>query len=116
VTVVGRVLGLLCGFVAAIFLLTLALINRQTVALILDPFTPNDPVISLALPFYAYLFAMLIVGVIAGGTATWLSQGKWRRIARNRTHEALRWKAEAERLSRERDAAASRRHLAIAGR
>ncbi len=114
---VGRVLGLLCGFVVAILLVTLAVINRQTVSLVLDPFTPSDPAIAIDLPFYAYWFAMLILGVVAGGVATWISQAKWRRIARHRTQEALRWKAEADRLSRERDAAAAtRKQLAIAGR
>ena len=78
---------------------------------------PQNPIVAVDLPFYAYLFAALIAGVVIGGAATWLSQGKWRRIARVRTHEALRWRAEAERLTRERDASvAERKQLAVAGR
>jgi hypothetical protein len=116
-SVVRRVVGLLIGFMAAVFMVTLAVANRHGVRLVLDPFNPQDPVVAIELPFYGYLFAMLLFGVMLGGMATWLRQGKWRRIARVRTQDATRWKAEAERLSRERDAtAATRKQLAIAGR
>ena len=62
---------------------------------------------------------MLIAGVVLGGFATWVGQSKWRRTARGRTQESIRWKAEAERLAREREAAAAAaspgKQLAIAG-
>lgn len=115
----GRILGLIIGFVAAVFLVTLAVANRHLVRLVLDPFNPESPVVSIDLPFYAYLFAMLIAGVVLGGFATWVGQSKWRRTARGRTQELIRWKAEAERLAREREAAAAAaspgKQLAIAG-
>ena len=43
---------------------------------------------SLVLPFYAYLFGTLLIGVLLGGTAMWLSQARWRRTARRRAAEA----------------------------
>ena len=101
---IGRALGLLFGFIAAVFLVTLAVANRHTVRLVLDPFDPLDPVLVAELPFYAFLFAMLILGVVMGGIATWMSQSRWRRLARLRGQDAARWRAEAERLTRERDA------------
>jgi uncharacterized integral membrane protein len=101
--VLRRFLWLLVAFPIAIVLTTLAVINRHPVRLILDPFRPDDPVISLVGPLYAYLFAALFVGVIIGGTAAWMAQGRWRRVARRRAAEAIRWQAEADRLSRERD-------------
>lgn len=101
---IGRIVGLLFGFVAAVFLVTLAVANRHAVRLVLDPFDPLDPVLAIDLPFYAYLFAMLIAGVVLGGIATWMSQSRWRRLARTRGQDAARWRAEAERLTRERDA------------
>lgn len=114
---IGRMAGLIAGFVIAVLLVTLAVANRHGVRLVLDPFNPQNPVLSLELPFYGYLFGMLILGVVLGGTAMWLSQGKWRRMARVRTVELLRWKGEAERLTRERDADVSeKRRLAVAGR
>jgi uncharacterized integral membrane protein len=118
--VLGRIIGLIIGFIAAIFLVTLAVANRHAVKLVLDPFNQENPVLSAELPFYAYLFAMLIGGVILGGFATWMGQSKWRRTARGRTQDSIRWKAEAERLARERELAANSsagpsRQLAIAG-
>jgi uncharacterized integral membrane protein len=113
----GRVLGLLIGFLCAILLVTISVANRHAVRLSLDPFDPQNPLVAIVLPFYAYVFAALIAGIVLGGASTWLSQGKWRRIARNRTQEALRWRAEAERLIRERDASVvERKQLAAAGR
>jgi hypothetical protein len=35
-----------------------------------------------------------------------MTQSRWRRTARRRAQEALRWQAEADRLARERDQAA----------
>ncbi|PPD28626.1 MAG: hypothetical protein CTY20_09205 [Hyphomicrobium sp.] len=120
-----RVVLLLVTFPAAALLITLAIANRHAVRLVLDPFRPEAPAISLVLPFYAYIFGTLMIGVLLGGTAVWLGQGRWRRTARNRSQEAMRWQAEADRLARERDAtisaqprdAASRgKQLAVAGR
>ena len=112
----GRIITLIVGFIAAVFLVTLAVANRHSAKLVLDPFNPENPVVSLELPFYAYLFAMLIAGVVLGGVATWMGQSKWRRTARGRTQESIRWKAEAERLARQHEAAAAAggKQLAIA--
>src|SRR5262245_20549897 len=94
---------LLVAVPVAIVLITLAVANRHGVRLVLDPFRPDDPVLSLVLPFYAYLFAALFMGVLIGGSAAWLAQSQWRRAARRRAAEAVRWQAEADRLTRERD-------------
>jgi len=40
--------------------------------------------LTLALPVYAGIFVAAFFGVIAGGTVCWLSQGRWRRLARQR--------------------------------
>ena len=108
----GRIVGLIIGFIGAVFLLSLAVANRHPAKLVLDPFNPENPVLSIeTIPFYAYLFAMLIIGVILGGFATWIGQGKWRHAADVRTREAIRWRAEAERLTREHEAAVAAGHL-----
>lgn len=99
-----RILTILFGFPLAVVLTGLAVANRQAVPLNLDPLRPESPAIApLVLPFYAYLLLALIVGVAIGGLATWLSQSKFRQMARVRSVEARRWQAEADRLSRERD-------------
>ena len=97
-----RIVWFLVAFPVAILLITLAVANRHGVRLVLDPFRPDEPVISLVLPFYAYLFGALLVGVVIGGAATWMTQARWRRSARRRAAEAQRWQAEADRLRRER--------------
>jgi hypothetical protein len=105
--VLQRIVWFVLAFPAAIVLVTLAVINRHGVRLILDPFRPADPVLSVVLPFYVYLFGVLMVGVLIGGLTTWLTQTRWRRIAQRRALEAQRWQAEADRLQRDRD-----KHLA----
>lgn len=98
-----RVFRLLLAFPAALFLITLAVSNRHAVKLVLDPFRPENPALSLVLPFYAYIFAALVAGVLLGGASTWFGQGHWRKTARTRAQDAMRWRAEADRLTRERD-------------
>lgn len=102
--VLRRIGGLILGFIALVLLVTLGVVNRQPVRMKLDPFRPEDPAIWLDLPLYLFLFGALIIGALLGGGATWLSQGKWRRMVRQRTQDSLRWRGEAERLLRERDA------------
>ncbi len=112
-----RIVWLLIALPAGLLLVTLAVANRHEVRLTLDPFRPEAPVLSLVLPFYAYLFGALLVGVLLGGTAMWLSQARWRRSARMQGKAAVRWQAEADRLTRERDAqaAAGPKRLAASG-
>lgn len=110
-----QIIWLLLGFPAVLLLVTLAVINRHQVRLVLDPFKPEAPVVSLSMPFYYYLFGALVLGALLGGLVTWFSQGQWRRRARNRAQDAVRWQAEAERLARERDLdLMSRKQLTVA--
>jgi hypothetical protein len=99
-----RIVWLLIALPAGLLLGTLAVVNRHEVRLVLDPFQPDTPVLSLVLPFYVYLFGTLLLGVVLGGTAVWLTQGRWRRSARVHGKSAVRWRAEVDRLTRERDA------------
>jgi hypothetical protein len=90
-------------------LAAVGLANTQDVRLALDPFRPDDPALSLVLPFYAWLLAALILGVLIGGMATWASQAHWRRSAVRSEMETQRWKAEADRLGRDRRLASTGR-------
>jgi len=106
--VIRRIVIGLLAIPVGVLLITLAVANRHAVRLVLDPFRPENPVVSAVLPFYAFLFGTLIIGVIIGGIATWIAQSHWRRAARRRSQEAARWKAEADRLTRERDQSVAR--------
>jgi hypothetical protein len=107
--VLKRIVTILIAFPAAAALVTLAIANRHAATLVLDPFNPTAPLVSVSLPFYIYLFAALILGVILGGLATWFGQARWRRQARMQTAESRRWQTEADRLARERDASVADR-------
>lgn len=102
-----RIVSLLVAFPLGVVLVAIAVSNRQHVALILDPFKPENPALSVELPLYAYLIGALVVGVILGGIATWMGQRRWRQTARVQGQRAVRWQAEADRLARERDAGLS---------
>ena len=65
-----------------VILVAFAVANRQTVTVSFDPFSSSAPAYSLTLPLFAVIFVVLILGVIVGGFAAWLVQGKWRRRAR----------------------------------
>jgi hypothetical protein len=95
--VLRRIVGLVVIVPTALLLVTLAVANRHSVRLILDPFRPADPIIFINLPFYVYLLCALLIGVAIGGAATWLTQARWRRSARRRGVEAEHWHAEADR-------------------
>lgn len=72
----------------AIVAVALSVANRHDVALSLDPFNAADPAVAIAMPLYALVFAAIAVGIVIGGVATWLGQGRWRRQARRLKHEA----------------------------
>ena len=99
-----KIIWLLVAFPAAVLVVTLAVANRHEARLVLDPFDPQTPTLYLEMPFFIYLFAALLTGIVLGGVATWMTQSKWRRTARQHLQDAHRWKAEADRLARERDA------------
>lgn len=71
-----------------------AVANRHFVTVSFDPFNSRDPSIALAMPLFAVIILVAILGVLAGGIATWLRQGYWRRAAR--LHEADARQARAE--------------------
>ena len=112
-----RFLRVLIALPVAVLLVTLAVANRHGVRLVLDPFRSDEPMLFLVLPFYAYLFGALLLGVIIGGLTVWRTQARWRRTARRRAAEAQRWRAEADRLTRERQAqTGASRYLEAASR
>ena len=65
-----------------VVLIVLSVANRQPVTLRLDPFNDVDPALSVSLPFFGFLFAALLVGMIVGAVATWFGQGRHRKAAK----------------------------------
>ena len=66
----------------AVVMIAFAMANRQPLTVSFDPFSAGEPAASVTLPLFALIFLLLIVGVVIGGVASWLRQGKWRGSAR----------------------------------
>jgi MFS superfamily sulfate permease-like transporter len=105
--VLRRIVRFVVAVPAVVVLVALGVANIHDVRLALDPFRPDDPALSIVLPFYVWLLTALTIGVVVGGLATWMTQATWRRSARRQDAEAQRWHAEADRLHRERELEAS---------
>jgi uncharacterized integral membrane protein len=64
--------------------LVFALANRQNVVVSFDPFNSGDiPSPQIVLPLFIVLIGATMVGVLLGGFATWLRQGRFRKAARD---------------------------------
>ncbi|MGY3619661.1 lipopolysaccharide assembly protein LapA domain-containing protein [Bradyrhizobium sp. USDA 10063] len=77
-----------------LFFIIFAVANRHLVTVSFDPFNSTTPTVAITLPLFLVLIIMAILGVIAGGIATWFRQHRWRRAARQ--HEADARQARAE--------------------
>jgi uncharacterized integral membrane protein len=75
-----------------------AVANRHFVTVSFDPFNTRDPSISVTMPLFAVIIGVAILGVVAGGTATWFRQRHWRRAARQREAEARQTQAQLAEL------------------
>ena len=71
-----------------------AVANRHFVTVSFDPFNSVDPAVAVSLPLFVVIIAVAILGVAAGGMATWLRQRHWRRAARQYEADARRARAE----------------------
>ncbi len=80
----------------ALALLAFAAANRAPVTVSLDPLNPVAPALSFAVPLFALSFAILILGVLIGGVAAWLRQGRHRRQARQQQGEIRQLRREIE--------------------
>jgi uncharacterized integral membrane protein len=78
----------------AVIIIAFAVANRQHVTVLLDPFNPERPAASFTVPLFMLVIAILILGVVIGGSATWLSHGRWRRAARRFEREVHELRSE----------------------
>ena len=72
-----------------------AVANRHPVTVSFDPFNSADPSVAVTLPLFVVIVAVAILGVVAGGSATWFRQRRWRRAARQHEADARRARGEA---------------------
>ena len=85
---VNRVVLVVILVPLAVILIALAVANREMVAFTVDPFNPGNPALTLTLPLFVFLFLALALGMIVGSLATWVRQGRYRKLARRHGAEA----------------------------
>jgi uncharacterized integral membrane protein len=93
---VKKIAGWLVLVPLSVILIGFALANRQLVSLNFNPFNPTTGLAApgAGVPMFLVLYAVLLVGVVLGGLATWLAQGPHRQRERH-------WRREAQQLTRE---------------
>ena len=79
-----------------IILITLAVTNRQPVTIGVPPYVGDAPFVSFSMPLFALVFGAILFGILIGSFATWLRQGKHRKMARERKVEATQWHFQAD--------------------
>ena len=77
-----------------IIFIIFAVANRHLVTVSFDPFNSVTPTVAVTLPLFVVIIAVAMLGVLAGGMASWFRQGKWRRAARQHEAEAHRVRAQ----------------------
>ena len=85
----------------AVLLVAFTVANRHMIVVSFDPFGGDQPAIALEMPLFLLVFVCLLAGVVAGGVATWFSQGVWRKEARSNRSEVKQARREADQLRRE---------------
>jgi uncharacterized integral membrane protein len=93
-TKLKRIVSLVVFVPLGIVLIVLAVANRQIVTLALNPFRPEDSVLSLSAPFFLFLILAVFLGMAIGAIVTWLNQGRYRRQARVEAREAVKWQGQ----------------------
>jgi uncharacterized integral membrane protein len=84
----------LLAIVLGLFFVIFAVANRHLVTVSFDPFNSTTPTVAITLPLFLVLIIVAILGVVAGGTATWFRQHHWRRAARQHEADARQTRAE----------------------
>jgi uncharacterized integral membrane protein len=80
----------------ALAIVMFAVANREIVTVSFDPFDSANPALSLRVPLFLLIFALVGLGVLVGGVAAWLRQHKWRARARRAEVDVSRLRAELD--------------------
>src|SRR5262249_26813832 len=97
---IRRIVTALILLPLAIVVISFAVANRQSVVVSFDPFDQAHPAFTRALPLYLLMLMLLIGGVLGGGVAAGLRQGKWPRPGRHADAQARELRAEVDHLKR----------------
>lgn len=92
------VLKLLVVVPLALLAMLFAIANKSVVSVSLDPFSADKPAYMVQMPVFVLIFSVLMVGIVVGGVASWLAQGKVRRSQRLLRRQAQDLRSQTERL------------------
>lgn len=101
-----KIVNVLVLIPLAVVFVVFAVANRHLVTVSFDPFNTVDPSIAVTLPLFVVLILVAILGVVAGGVATWFGQRHWRRAARRLEADARAIRLQLDDLRAERAQAA----------
>ncbi len=82
----------------ALAIVLFSVANRAPVPVSLDPISREAPQIVYQLPLFAVVLASVAAGILIGGLASWIAQGKHRKAARRNRREADNLRSEAQSL------------------
>lgn len=83
----------------AVIFLSFDMANRQNVVVSFDPFNSGDAASpQIVVPLFVVLIAAIMLGVLLGGVATWLGQGRFRKAARDANAKVEKLRGENESL------------------
>ncbi len=99
-----RVAAFLILIPIGIIIISLAVANRQEVVVAIPPQIGDAPLYTFTLPLFALVFGAVIVGLVVGGFATWIRQGKHRKRAREQKVKASKMEFEAKKQTERADA------------
>ncbi len=107
---VRKIAGWLILVPLSVLLVAFALANRQMVTLNFNPFLVEAAApAGTGMPMFLVLYAVLLIGVLLGGIATWFAQSRHRRRERHWRREAGQLNQELETLRRTRSEARPQR-------
>lgn len=88
----------------ALLALIFAVVNRQIVDVVIDPFGSDIAGLHFAAPLFLVMFVCAALGVLLGGLFTWVRQGRHRRALRTARAEIAELRGERDRLLADRKA------------
>jgi uncharacterized integral membrane protein len=92
--VMRKFLSALVVIPLGVLFVVFAVANRHLVTVSFDPFDSVNPSVAVSMPLFVVIIVVAILGVAAGGMATWFRQRRWRRAARQHEAEARRARSE----------------------